>query len=81
MDHRDLGDKITVIAIGGENATVTIQRQRPEMTGEEETVVERTATGTWTDGTEIAISINVVTQSGTAMTANDEEAGTANGGT
>lgn len=47
---------------------------------EEETVVERTATGTWTDGTEIAMSINVVTESGTAMTANDEEAGTANGG-
>ncbi|KAG1776688.1 hypothetical protein EV702DRAFT_1228417 [Suillus placidus] len=50
-----------VIAIGDENATVTTEKTQTEMTGGEEMIVEGTVTGTWTDGTEIAMSTNVVT--------------------
>ncbi|KAG1776107.1 hypothetical protein EV702DRAFT_1198718 [Suillus placidus] len=68
-----------VIAIGDENATVTIEEIETEMTGGEEMIVEGTATGTWTDETEITMSINVVTEFGTTTTATDEETGRANG--
>ncbi|KAG1776036.1 DExH-box splicing factor binding site-domain-containing protein [Suillus placidus] len=77
MTATSLGEK--VIAIGDENATVTIEETETEMTGGEEMIVEGTATGTWTDETEIAMSINVVTESVTTTTETDEETGSANG--
>ncbi|KAG2343468.1 hypothetical protein BDR05DRAFT_963021 [Suillus weaverae] len=55
-----------------------IEMTGTEMTGGEDMIVEGTATGTWTDGTEIAMSINVVTESGTSTTATDTEMGRAN---
>lgn len=72
-----LGEK--VIVIGDENATVTIEETETEMAGGGEMIAEGTATGTWTDGTEIAMLINVVTESGTTTTAIDAETGRANG--
>ncbi|KAG1776067.1 hypothetical protein EV702DRAFT_1198680 [Suillus placidus] len=71
-----LGEK--VIAIGNESATMTIEETETEKTAGEE-MIEGTATGTWTDGTEIAMSINVVTESGTTTTVIDAETGRANG--
>jgi hypothetical protein len=77
MRPATLGEK--VIAIGHENATVTIEEAETEMTGGEEMIAEGTATGTWPDGIEIAMSINVVTESGTMTTAIDAETGRTNG--
>ncbi|KAG2351101.1 hypothetical protein BDR07DRAFT_139370 [Suillus spraguei] len=66
-----LGEKL--IAIGDENATVTIEETETEMTGEE-MIVEGAATGI-----EIAMLIDVVTKSRITITANDAEMGTVNG--
>ncbi|KAG2127201.1 hypothetical protein DEU56DRAFT_982742 [Suillus clintonianus] len=70
-------DREQMIAIGDETMTVTIGEQETGMTEEKETIVEGTATGTgmWTDGTEIAMPINIVTGSGTTTTAIDVETG------